>query len=275
MKKQVLLIILFYHVVTCFSQSSNESFYVFKKDWTPAKDMESATYFMHEVVENDTTYVCRFYNKTGPMVKLETYQDSSLKIPHGTWAWYNTNGDIDSVGEFSMGKKDKYWRYGINANGGMRISEEYQSGSLIKKINYITKKIMSNGTESDLNDSSLVVSLPYPSKMPNLSMTDDRPSEFKNGGVSGWVQYLRDNLKTPNRFTLISGPRTSATVLVEFLVNQDGQVVNVLIDHSREWSVDMAALKIIKNSPPWFPARQGGRFVMYRHRQKLTFQVND
>jgi protein TonB len=187
--------------------------------------------------------------------------------------WYKNNGDIDSVGEFSNGNKDKYWRYGINENGSMKMSEEYHSGKLVRQINFITKKILIDGKESDLKESSLAVSFPY--KNPGLSMTDDKPSEFKNGGVSGWVQYLRDNLKTPDRFTLISGPRTSATVLVEFVVNQDGQVVNALIDHSREWSVDMAALKIIKNSPPWFPARQGGRFLMYQHRQKLTFQVND
>jgi protein TonB len=106
-------------------------------------------------------------------------------------------------------------------------------------------------------------------------LIDDRPAEFKEGGIAGWVQYLSDNLKTPDRFTLISGPRTKATIKVEFEVNESGQVQNVLIDHSREWSVDMAAMNIIKGSPPWVPAREGGKNVVFRHRQNLTFQVND
>ena len=55
-----------------FSQKAEGNFYVFKADWTPAKSIDDCTYFMQEMKDNDTEYVCRYYNKSGPMVRQET-----------------------------------------------------------------------------------------------------------------------------------------------------------------------------------------------------------
>ena len=252
----ILICLLSFLRTTALAQDNKESFYVFKKDMSPAKDMASATYFMHEVIENDTTYVCRFYQKTGPMMKMETFRDSALTIPHGNWAWYRTNGDVDTIGVFSNEKEDKYWRCGIKENGLMDMAEEYESGKLIKQTNFVAKKVWYKGEWLDVKESDLVV--PVHIKNSNFALIDDRPAEYKDGGIAGWLQYLRENLKTPERFTLISGPRTKASIRLEFEVNETGKIQNVLIDHSREWSVDMAAMNIIKNSPPWVPAKQGG-----------------
>ena len=273
MKEFLLYIFLAFKTSIAFSQNSIENLSFFQNDWSPAKTMESATYFMDKVRENDTTYVCRYYQKIGPLVKWETYKDSSLSIPHGIWAWYNTNGDIDSTGEFSDGKRDKYWRYGIVENSGIYASAEYNKGRVIKQTNFLTRKVISNGTESDLNESTISISLPINGG--TGALIDDRPAEFQNGGYSGWTQYLAHNLKIPNKFSSVAGSHASASVLTEFEINEIGQVINALTIHSREWSADLAALSIIKNSPPWNPARKGGKFVVSNKiRQKLTFRVN-
>ena len=178
-------------------------------------------------------------------MKMETFRDSALTIPHGNWAWYRTNGDVDTIGVFSNEKEDKYWRCGIKENGLMDMAEEYESGKLIKQTNFVAKKVWYKGEWLDVKESDLVV--PVHIKNSNFALIDDRPAEYKDGGIAGWLQYLRENLKTPERFTLISGPRTKASIRLEFEVNETGKIQNVLIDHSREWSVDMAAMNIIKN----------------------------
>lgn len=273
MKYLFLLGILYTLQISGFSQDTNASLYAFKKDWTAAHDMDSATYFMYEVDENDTTYVCKYYNKMGPMIKWETYRDSSLTIPHGIWVWYNTQGYIDSVGEFSNGKKDKGWRYGINEKGDNKLTEEYSSGVLVKKTDYVNKKEWINGEEFELKDSSLANQKSI--ENPNLSKNDaKKKAEFKNGGIPGWMKYIGRKLKTPDRFTYNWSPGTSATVIIEFIVNTDGNISNILIEHSVEWSVDMETIKIIKNSPPWSPAIQDGKFVIDRFRQGFTYKVN-
>jgi hypothetical protein len=80
------------------AQKQNDAFYVFKKDWSGAKNLDEAAYFMQVLKETDTTYVCRYYNKSGPMAKQESYLDEDLTIPNGRFCWYNINGDLDSIG---------------------------------------------------------------------------------------------------------------------------------------------------------------------------------
>ena len=92
--KQVLCSLLIFPINKTFSQKTNENFYVFKADWSAAKSIDDSTYFMQEIKDNDTEYVCRYYNKSGPMVRQETYKDESLTIPNGRFCWYNEKGKI-------------------------------------------------------------------------------------------------------------------------------------------------------------------------------------
>ena len=95
MKQISLYVLLAFQANIAFSQNEKTPLlYFYKNDWSAANNMDSATYFMHKIRESDTSYVCRYYQKTGPLVRWETYKDSSLKNPHGIWAWYNGNGDI-------------------------------------------------------------------------------------------------------------------------------------------------------------------------------------
>ena len=41
------------------------SFYLFKEDRTGAASLDEATYFMQPIKENDSLYICRYYNKPG------------------------------------------------------------------------------------------------------------------------------------------------------------------------------------------------------------------
>src|SRR4051812_15713576 len=57
-------------------KGNDDAIYVFKEDWSSAKNFDEATYFMQVTKDNDTTFVCRYYNKFGPMVKQESYFDA-------------------------------------------------------------------------------------------------------------------------------------------------------------------------------------------------------
>jgi len=65
----IFTVLCFMLCIAGFAQSNNESFYVFKEDWSPAPSLESCTYFMHEVKKGDSEYGCRYYTKNGPMIK--------------------------------------------------------------------------------------------------------------------------------------------------------------------------------------------------------------
>lgn len=248
---------------TCFSQKSNEAFFAIKEDWSPINDMSRATYFMHRVKENDSTYVCRYYHKNGPMVRCETYKDENLEMPNGRFAWYNSLGNLDSTGMVSNGKKDGYWEF-RKKDGTKEIEVLFEKGKRIWIKNFQTKMISYTDGRPDepLGDSL--------SKKENVS--ENKPAEFK-GGLNGWARYLEKNLRTPDRFKSIATDGTRGRVVVCFTVDENGGVSDLYIDHSVEWSVDMETLRVFRESPRWVPALQNGKPVIYRHKQSITHVV--
>lgn len=249
---------------TCFSQKSKEAFFAFKEDWSPINDLNKATYFMHQVKENDSTFVCRYYQKMGPMVKCETYKDEYLEIPHGRFAWYNSLGNLDSTGMVNEGKKDGYWEF-WQPNGKLGIEILFEKGRRIWTKNYLTKIMyFTDGRPNEpLSDD--------PDKYDEYE-EDEKPAEFK-GGVDNWVRYLEKTLETPGRFKDIVGGGGKGTVIVCFYIDKTGNLYDPYIQHSIEWSVDMETLRVLKKSPPWTPAYKNGKPVIYRHKQSITHSI--
>lgn len=265
--KYCLLLVLWGFSISVQAQKKIESFYAFMNDWTITSNINLATYFMHKVKENDSTYICRYYQKTGPMVKCESYKDDTLTIPNGRFAWYNSDGRLDSTGWVKLGKKDGYWEF-RNPNGKIGVTALFKDGSRLWTRNYNTGKIL----------------FPDGSVEPLKKDDDDNPIKEKQedlkaadfaGGVKGWVRFLEKNLRTPTRFTDLMRPNGGrGTVVLCFMVDKDGNIYDPYIDQSVEWSVDMETLRVIKLSPKWTPAYQNGQPVIYRHKQSITHQVS-
>lgn len=101
---------------------------------------------MLKVKENDTTYVCRYYQAKGPLIRWETYKNEALSIANGTFAWYNISGNIDSMVTYNNNNRTGTLNYynSINSNentnsydspsefrGGVRGWSEFLSQNLI------------------------------------------------------------------------------------------------------------------------------------------------
>ncbi|MBY0480490.1 MAG: energy transducer TonB [Chitinophagaceae bacterium] len=234
--------------------------YTFNSDWTPAKSMEVATYFMTAEKENDTLYACRYYNMRGPMILWESYKDSALEKPNGLFAWYDKKGKLDSLGQVHNGKKDGEWTYGFSDSGEAIITKIYEEGVLQKTINHTSKLVLKSGGDWEQLTNEII------------DTTDQHPAEF-TGGVKKWGKFLEKNLITPKRFMSISGPNSHQTVTVSFRINPIGEVCNIFIINSCEWSADMEVIRILKISPKWIPSTIKGKPVPYNHKQNITFQV--
>jgi antitoxin component YwqK of YwqJK toxin-antitoxin module len=269
--------IIIFAMLLCFAsgigaQSNKEVFYAFTKDWTPISNMEKAAYFAHVVKENDTTYVCRYYQKEGPMMKQEVYKDDTYKIPNGVFMYYTPQAKIDSVGTFVNGVKNGTWiHYGDSSRPILRV--QYDAGNFVSASDDINKKIYyADGHEETFGSARKK----YNDTIKTIVVTLAKlPPQFE-GGTKAWQDYLSGNLRTPDRLKNILAAKGGgkATVVVVFDVDKDGNIGNVMIDKSYEWSADMEAMRVIKNSPKWNPAVQNGSIKTYRHKQSLTFAVN-
>jgi protein TonB len=232
------------------------SFYLFKSNWQPAKDIGKAAYFMEVIKQNDTTYMCRFYNKYGPMIRQEAYLDSNLSIPNGRFCWYDSNGYLDSTGIVSRKNKDGVWNYYNDSLKTIR-SLVYNKGHFIEtrvyKVDTVAeeeaKHIVPNSTfkEAELNDAVFT------------AIDAD----------TTWKKYLETNIHAPERFLKVFKPGVHP-VTFSFTVNKQGSTEDIYLLRSCEWSADTAVLYAVQRSPVWDISVQNGAKI-YAQQQSVTF----
>ena len=255
MKFTFLFLCCFISASTCFCQTTEGLVYLYKKDGSPATDVKESSYFMHLIMQNDSTYICRYYNTNGPMIRQESFKDSNLTIPNGRFCWYNVNGALDSSGYVKNGKKDSWWQYKRNSTQTDMVN--YDNGVVISRETYLYdengKPINEDTTKRD------------------TTMHVQVKAKFKKG-ENDWANYCRNNLNTPARLQSVLPPG-QYTVIVSFLIDKQGKTSDIYLYQSCEWSGDAEIIRLIAGSPKWQPAIQDGLPVIYRQKQTLTFKV--
>jgi protein TonB len=99
------------------------------------------------------------------------------------------------------------------------------------------------------------------------------PAEFP-GGLPAWTNYLRSHLNSG--LPVENGaPPGKYTVYVTFIVDKNGVISDVAAENDPGYGTKDEAIRVIKRGPNWKPAVQNGRNVIYRHKQGITFVVQD
>ena len=234
------------------SAQENESYYIFDAKWNPMKNINKAKFFLHSHKINDTCWQFDYYNFTGPRIKTESYRDQDAKIPNGFFAYYNNDGYLDSCGYVASWHKDQYWTYFHAETGKVYMRKTYDHGMLVKTEDYGNEH-EEEKVETEQSTFSKV----------------EIESEFE-GGAKGWQTFLNKNLRYPQR---AMDSEIQGMVWVLFVVDKEGKVTEPVIAKSVEFSIDEESLRILRISPNWHPAFQGGRIVKSYKKQPIIFQM--
>ena len=99
--------------------------------------------------------------------------------------------------------------------------------------------------------------------------TTQKPAE----SPTGWSTYLMNNLDRdlPYRNKAVTG---KYTVRLSFVVNQNGDVENVIAENDPGYGTAKEAVRVIQNGPKWIPAEQEGKKVNSLVKQVIIFNVN-
>lgn len=93
------------------------------------------------------------------------------------------------------------------------------------------------------------------------------------GGNKAWSafisQNLRGNVPARNR-----APVGTYNVMAQFIVDKTGKVTEVKALTNHGFGMEEEVIRVIRRSPRWTPARQGGRFVKAYRNQPITFVVS-
>jgi periplasmic protein TonB len=98
----------------------------------------------------------------------------------------------------------------------------------------------------------------------------EQPAMFP-GGMEKFYEYIKDNLKYPSK---ARKKGVEGTVFIAFVIGKDGKVGDVELVKGIDKHCDAAALKVIKNSPPWIPAFQRNKLVRYRLTVPIKFKMS-
>jgi TonB family protein len=90
------------------------------------------------------------------------------------------------------------------------------------------------------------------------------------GGMEGWNDYLRKNLKYPTQARRMT---IEGTVIVTFVVNADGSIQDVEILRGIGGGCDEEALRVVSNAPKWTPGQSRGGPVRVRMRLPIRFSL--
>ena len=90
------------------------------------------------------------------------------------------------------------------------------------------------------------------------------------GGNAALMTWLAKNLKYPSaaQETGIQG-----RILVSFIVNRDGSIVEPRVMRSVDPSLDKEALRVVSSMPRWRPGKQHGKPVRVKFTLPVTFRL--
>lgn len=108
-----------------------------------------------------------------------------------------------------------------------------------------------------------------PEEQTIFEIVEEEP-EFINGGMAGLMQYLSKNIKYP---TIAQENGTQGRVVVQFVVNRDGSIVDAKVMRGVDPYLDKEALRVINSMPKWKPGKQRGKPVRCRYTVPVMFRL--
>jgi len=90
------------------------------------------------------------------------------------------------------------------------------------------------------------------------------------GGEEALMNYLSSNIHYPEQAKELD---IQGTVIIEFVVETNGSVTNVVVKRGIGGGCDEEAVRVVKSMPKWKPGKQRGKPVRVRYTLPVRFQL--
>ena len=121
----------------------------------------------------------------------------------------------------------------------------------------------------DLDEVDYIEVEPEPEEEEIFMVVEESP-EFP-GGYEAYMQYLKKNIKYP---AICRDNNIQGRVIVSFVVNKDGKIVDAEVVKGVNPSLDKEALRVISTMPNWKPGKQRGKPVRVKYSSPVNFRLN-
>ena len=90
------------------------------------------------------------------------------------------------------------------------------------------------------------------------------------GGMGECMKFLGKNIKYP---TISQENGVQGRVIVQFVVNRDGSIVDPVVVRGVDPYLDKEALRVISMMPKWKPCKQRGKAVRVKYTVPVMFRL--
>ena len=90
------------------------------------------------------------------------------------------------------------------------------------------------------------------------------------GGMGECLKFLGKNIKYP---TISQENGVQGRVIIQFVVNKDGSIVDPVVVRGVDPYLDKEALRVVKTMPKWKPGKQRGKAVRVKYTVPVTFKL--
>ena len=92
------------------------------------------------------------------------------------------------------------------------------------------------------------------------------------GGAAAWAKFLQKNLRFPG---VAQEQGVSGRVIMSFIIEKDGSLSNIKVEHGAGYGFDEEALRVLKLAKAWKPGIQNGQPVRVRYNIPMSFQLSE
>lgn len=102
-----------------------------------------------------------------------------------------------------------------------------------------------------------------------VAIVDEKP-KFQGGDENTFSTWVFKNIVYPE---IAKENGVSGRVTLQFTVDKDGSVTNVVVVRGVDASLDREAVRVVSSSPKWTPGRQRDKPVKVRYTFPVVFQL--
>lgn len=262
-QKYLSLLIIFLFFQLSIAQDTIVKYY--NKNWIEIKNIENASFYREFFISNNV-YVANDYYISGNIQMIGNYKNKKGTLREGSFKYFFENGKIKSEGNYLKNKANGKWKNYLE-NGTLDSEGEYvddrksgewiwysEKGKICSKENYKKDKRVDykffneEGKEVDISIAEYLAS-------------------FQGGDANNFTFWVLKNITYP-----IEAKGAHGTVVIEFYVNTLGKIEDVKIIKSVNQFLDNEAIRVIKSSPLWIPAKQHNKEVKLFFTIPITFR---
>lgn len=215
--------------------------------------------------ENDMEGVWKYWNDMGLTTDSVLYSGGT-RIAYGSYTYYFAKPALKQL-LISASLKDTLYLYRYSFTDSLKNTFTEKEVSIKKGkeiINFEANFIGDRGLLKDYDSTGAV-------KTDSVFTRKLQEATFIEG-EQGWRDFLRKNLN-PNVLAENNAPDGKYTVIIKFIVNQDGTLDDIKAEDDPGYGMVQEAIRVIKQSYKWLPANKYGKYQPAYRRQPVTFLI--